>query len=74
MSTLIQFISGIGDAILSAFEFLSSLVKDTLYVAQLCAQAVLSIPDYFSFFPSEVLVPVMALFTLAVVYLILGRQ
>lgn len=74
MSTLIQFISGIGDAILAAFEFLSSLIKDTLYVAQLAAQAVSSIPEYFSFFPQEILSLIVVLFTLVVVYLILGRQ
>lgn len=74
MSTLIQFISGIGDAVLAAFEFLSSLIKDTLYVAQLASQAVASIPDYFAFFPQEILSLIVVLFTLVIIYLILGRQ
>lgn len=74
MSTLIQFISGIGDVVFAAFEFLSSLIKDTLYVAQLAAQAVASVPDYLSFFPQEILALIVVLFTLVIIYLILGRQ
>lgn len=74
MTAIINFIKGIADAVTGAFEFLTSLIEDTLYVAQLAANAVASIPIYLSFMPPSVLLLIGALFTIVVVYLVLGRQ
>lgn len=74
MEALIQFFSSIGNAIVMAFNFLFSAIKDIVYVIALTTETVRNIPVYFSWIPPQVMVIIVTLFSIVVIYKILGRE
>lgn len=74
MDALISFFTGIGDAIVSAFDFVISFFADLIYTIQLLGKVVLSIPNYISWLPSPVVTLLLTLFSIVVIYKILGRE
>lgn len=74
MDALISFFTGIGDAIVSAFDFVISFFSDLIYTIQLLGKVVLSIPNYISWLPSPVVTLLLTLFSIVVIYKILGRE
>ena len=74
MDALISFFTGIGDAIVSAFDFVISFFSDLIYTIQLLGKVILSIPNYISWLPSPVVTLLLTLFSIVVIYKILGRE
>lgn len=74
MDGLIAFFEGIGNAIVSAFQFLISLVADIVYMIQLTGKFLAQIPSYFSWIPAEITALLVVLFSVVVIYKILGRE
>jgi len=74
MDGLISFFEGIGNAIVSAFQFLISLVSDIVYMIQLTGKFLAQIPSYFSWIPAEITALLVVLFSVVVIYKILGRE
>lgn len=74
MQAIIDFISGIGDFFLSIGEFVISFVEDIVFLVQLTAKFVTSIPSYFFWLPREALSIIISLFAVVVVYKVLGRD
>lgn len=74
MNALIDFIKGIGEAIVSVTDFVMGLFEDLVYMIKLLGQVILNIPYYFSWLPSEVLALIVLIVSIVVVYKILGRE
>lgn len=74
MRAIIGFFSGLVDIIGSLVDFVIGLVDDLVYLVQLTAKAVGSIPSYFSWVPSPVLALLVSVFAVVVLYKILGRE
>lgn len=74
MDSVISFFQGIGNAITSAFDFVVSLVSDIVYLIQLTGKFLGQLPAYFSWMPAEISTLLLVLFTIVVLYKILGRE
>lgn len=74
MDAIVSFFKGIGDAIVSAFDFVISFFQDLIYVIQLLGKVILSIPGYLSWLPASVVALLLTLFAIVVIYKILGRE
>lgn len=74
MDAIVSFFSGVGNAIVSVFDFVISFFSDLIYVIQLLGKVVLSIPNYFSWLPSGISALLITLFAIVVIYKILGRE
>ena len=74
MSSVIEFLKGIGEAILAAFDFLISFFEDLVYVIKLLGKFILQIPNYFSWLPAELLLILSSLIAIVVIYKIMGRE
>lgn len=74
MDAVVSFFKGIGEAIIAAFEFLISFFQDLLYAIQLLGRVLASIPGYLSWLPDPMLVLLLTLFSIVVIYKILGRE
>lgn len=74
MQTLINFFKGIGTFIGSVFDFIIDTVEGLAYIVKLTVHFTLKIPDYFSWLPPEFLALVALVFSIAVIYKILGRE
>lgn len=74
MDVIIDFLTGIGEAIVTAFEFVVSFFSDIVYVIQLTGKFLAQIPIYFSWLPGELLGLLVIIFGVVVIYKILGRE
>lgn len=74
MNALLNFIKGIGNAIVSVIDFVMGLFEDLVYMIKLLGQVILNIPNYFSWLPSQVLSLIVIIITVVVIYKILGRE
>lgn len=74
MKAIVDFLSGIGDGIMAVVDFVIGFFEDVVYVVKLTGEFVLQIPSYLSWLPPEVLAIVVTIFTVVVLYKILGRE
>lgn len=74
MRAIIGFLTGIVDLLTGAIDFLVGLISDIVYLVQLTAKAVASIPMYFSMLPAPVTSLLVTIFAVVVLYKILGRE
>lgn len=74
MKDIIEFFTGIADAITSLIDFLISFVQDIVYIVKLTGEFVLQIPSYFAWLPSEAVALLVTIFAIVVVYKIAGRE
>lgn len=74
MNALLDFLKGIGNAIVSVIDFVMGLFEDLVYMIKLLGQVVLNIPNYFSWLPPQILALVVLIISIVVIYKILGRE
>ena len=74
MRAIIGFFSGLVDVLGGIVDFVIGLIGDLVYLAQITAKAVASIPSYFSWVPPQVLALLLSIFAVVVLYKILGRE
>lgn len=74
MQAILDFFTSFSEVISSVIDFVVGLVKDIVYLIQLTTTFVLEIPTYFSWLPGEFLATVVLIFTVVVLYKILGRE
>lgn len=74
LSTLKDYIVGIGELFTSLYHFVLDFFSDVCYVIKLTAQFVVKIPTYFSWLPAPVLALVVSIFAVVVIYKVLGRE
>lgn len=69
-----DYIVSIGELISTGFQFVLDFFGDIVYVIQLTGKFVLQIPSYFAWLPAPVLTLVVAIFSVVVIYKVLGRE
>ena len=74
MKAIADFLQAIGNAILSAIDFVVGFFQDIVYIIQLTGKVLSQIPSYFSWLPSELLAIILTIFAVVVIYKILGRE
>lgn len=74
MDSVIEFFKGIGEAIVSVFDFLVSLFEDLVYVITLLGKFIAQVPSYFSWLPTELIVILSSILAVVVIYKIMGRE
>ena len=74
LSTLKDYIVGIGELFVSLYHFVLDFFSDIVYVVKLTAQFVANIPNYFSWLPAPVLALIVSIFAVVVIYKVLGRE
>lgn len=74
MDAIVGFFTGLVDVLGGIVDFVIGLIGDLVYLAQITAKAVASIPSYFSWVPPQVLALLLSIFAVVVLYKILGRE
>lgn len=74
MNSILNFLKGIGDAIVAALDFLAGILLDLVYLVKLLAKVLSQIPAYFSWLPPELTAILVSIFAIVVLYKILGRE
>lgn len=74
MGALTDFLLGIGEGLLAVVTFVIDFFKDIAYLVKLTGEFVLQIPNYLSWLPAEVLALLVTVFTIVVLYKVLGRE
>lgn len=74
MGALTDFLLGIGEGLLAVVTFVIDFFKDIAYLVKLTGEFVLQIPHYLSWLPAEVLALLVTVFTIVVLYKVLGRE
>lgn len=69
-----SFLEAIGDAILFGVQYLVDFMSDIAYVIRLTGEFVADIPQYFSWLPSQIVAIIVSLFSIVVIYKIIGRE
>lgn len=74
MQALINMLKGFFDTIASIVDFIVDFFQDLVYVISLLGKFVVEIPSYFSFLPASLVVMLGTIFSIVVIYMILGRK
>lgn len=74
LTTIKEFLNSIADMFLSLWDFVIDFFEDIAYVVKLVTSFVVGIPDYFSWLPVEILSLIVAIFGVAIIYKVLGRE
>ena len=74
LSSIVEILKSIGDFFSSVVSFITKLFSDLVYVVQLIGETVAEIPDYLSWLPSGVVASLIVLFSIVVIYKVLGRD
>lgn len=74
MKAVIETLKGIAEAITAAIEFLFGLIEDLVYMVGLLGQFILDIPAYLSWLPTGIIAIFVTIFSIVVIYKILGRE
>lgn len=74
MQAIVDFLSGIGDAIISVFDFIIAFFKDFISFLRLLAGVPEIIENFLFWFPVDLLPFVLLLFGVIILYKILGRE
>lgn len=74
LTTIKEFLNSIANMFLSLWDFVIDFFEDIAYVVKLVTSFVVGIPDYFSWLPVEILSLIVAIFGVAIIYKVLGRE
>lgn len=74
MEAIVSMLESIGNFIASIVDVVLGLIQDILYIIEITAQTVASIPTYFTWMPSASLSLLVTIFGVVVVYKVLGRE
>lgn len=74
LDTISDAISSIVGFLDTIWTFVKDFTADTFEMIKLVGETVAKIPDYFSWLPAEVVAPLIVLFSVVVIYKILGRE
>lgn len=74
MQAITNILSNIVDWIVMLFDFIFGFFEDIVYIIKITGVFLLKIPDYFAWLPSQCVSLVVVIFSIVVVYKILGRE
>lgn len=68
------FIRGLFDIIVSLIDMTFVIIKDTLYIIGITREYYHNIPNYFAWMPSPFITLICTIFSVVIIYKILGRE
>lgn len=74
MEAIVSMLNSIGNFIASIVDVVLGLVQDVVYVIQITAKTVASIPTYFTWLPTAAAGLIVTIFGVVVVYKVIGRE
>lgn len=74
MQAIIDFFETIGTIITTVINFVIGLFEDLIFMIQLLGKFIVNIPSYFSWLPSSFVSVIVVIFSVVVIYKILGRE
>lgn len=74
MQAIIDMFTGFFSAIGSIIDFVVDFFTDLVFVIATLGQFVLEIPGYFVWLPGEIITLILTIFSIVVIYMILGRK
>lgn len=74
MKAIIDFFSGFVDVIVSLVNFVIDTIMDLVYMISLLGSMITNIPAYFGWIPSAVVSSIIVIFSIVVIYKIIGRE
>lgn len=74
MQAIVDMFVGFFNAIELIIDFVIDLFADLVFVIATLGQFVLEIPGYFIWLPPEILALIVVLFSVVVIYMIIGRK
>lgn len=74
MQAIVDFFVGLFDIIIAPIKFLISFIGDIVYVIQLTGNFVVNIPNYFGWLPSAFVSIIISIFSVVVIYKVIGRE
>lgn len=74
MQVIIDFFKGFADIVSSLVDFVIDMVNDLVYVVKLLTEVLLQLPTFFTWLPTEVWAILAVLFSIVVIYKIIGRE
>lgn len=74
MQAIINGFTGFFDAFGKIIDFIVDFFADLVFVITTLGQFVLEIPGYFIWLPAEIIALIVTIFSIVVIYMILGRK
>lgn len=74
MGAIVDFFTGLADIIVSLVEFVFQTISDLVYMIGLLGSMIANLPAYFGWIPSAIVSSIMVIFSIVVIYKILGRE
>lgn len=74
MQAIIDFFNTVGSVISTVINFVVKMFSDLVMMLQLLAKFITNIPSYFGWLPSAVVAVIVTIFSIVVIYKILGRE
>ena len=74
MQAIIDFFNTVGSVISTVINFVVKMFSDLVMMLQLLAKFIVNIPSYFGWLPSAVVAVIVSIFSIVVIYKILGRE
>lgn len=74
LETIKNFFLGIANVTTSLIDFVVGFVGDIVYIVKLSGSFVAKIPSLFSWLPRGVIAMIVLIFTVVVIYKVMGRE
>lgn len=74
LESIKEFFVSIANIITGVVDFFIGFVEDIVYVVKLCTSFVSKIPRLFSWLPVEALAIITMIFSIVIIYKIMGRE
>lgn len=74
MQAIIDFFNTVGSVISTVINFVVKMFSDLVMMLQLLAKFIVNIPSYFGWLPASVVAVIVTIFSIVVIYKILGRE
>lgn len=74
MQAIVDMFSGFIDTVGKIIDFVVDFFQDLIYVIGLLGKFIVEIPAYFSFLPASLVVMLGTVFSIVVIYMVLGRK
>lgn len=74
MQAIIDFFNTIGNVISTVIDFVVKMFSDLVFMLKLLANFFASLPSYLSWLPSAAVSSIVLIFTIVMIYKILGRE
>lgn len=74
MKAVVKAIKGLVQAVEILIDFVVDLFEDLIYMIELLGEFIVNIPTYLSWLPAPVIAIIVTIFSIVVIYKIIGRE